>query len=92
MATMFERMKQGDGCWTAELTLRLAGLACLALSAFLARALGRLVNQVPPHSASPVELTVAAAVCACLSAGLALAVEGAGLFRLVPLPPRAWLP
>lgn len=92
MATMFERIKQGDRCWMAELTLRLAGLAVLAIAAFIARMLGRLINQGPPHSASPVELTIAAAACACLSAGLALAFEGAGLFRLVSLPPRAWLP
>lgn len=35
---------------------------------------------------------MAALAVACLWVGLALLIEGAGLFRLMPIPPRAMLP
>lgn len=92
MAALIERLRRGERCWMAELLLRLAGLAVFYLVAQISRGLCRLVNQPPPHPGSPLEFAVAAAACVGLSVGLALSLEGAGLFRLVPLPPRAWLP
>lgn len=89
MAAMIERIRRGERCWSAEFILRSAGLAVLYLSAQITRGLCRLVNQPPPHPGSPLEFAIAAAAFVCLSFGLALSLEGAGLFRPVPLPPRA---
>ena len=92
MALTMQRLKLGERLWAAELILRAVGVLVLGFSALIARALCRLVNQSPPHPGNPLEFVVAAAACVCLPVGLALSLEGAGLFRLVPLLPRAWLP
>lgn len=88
MSSIIGRLQSGKRWWTAEFVLRTAGLALLGLCLMLARGIMRLVNQPPPHQGSPLELAMAAMAFACLSAGLALFLEGPELFRPVPLPPR----
>jgi len=89
VSAIVERLARGERRWLAEFVLRVAGLVSLLLCALLSRVLSRLAEQAPPHSASPLEFLMGAAAFACLSAGLALLIEGAGLFRPVPMPPRA---
>ncbi|MBW8783939.1 MAG: hypothetical protein JF593_04750 [Novosphingobium sp.] len=66
-----------------ELTARCSGLVltCIALS--LAIVIRRLVLVPPPHRPSVIEFVLAALAVACGSSGLALLVEGRGLFRPV---------
>lgn len=91
MVSIWKRLERGERCWPAEVVLRLAGTSMLYACAVIWRALCRLVGQ-PPHPSGPLEFIIAAGVCICLSAGLALTLEGSGLFRLLPMPPRAMLP
>jgi hypothetical protein len=67
-------------------------LGLLYVCTLFGRSVIRLVNQPPQHEATALEFAIAATTFVCLSAGLALLFEGQGLFRLVPLPPRALLP
>jgi cytochrome b561 len=92
VASIMQRLEHGERCWPAELVLRAAGLGLLYLCVLLSRSLCRLVDQPPPHQASPAEFALAAVVFLCLSSGLALLIIGPGLFQLVPRPPRAMLP
>jgi hypothetical protein len=68
--------------------LRAAGLALLAAFGWLWGYTCRLAGP----SATPAQCAVALLAFGCLSVGMALACEGQGLFRPVPVPPRAWLP
>ncbi|MBW8752978.1 MAG: hypothetical protein JF595_02325 [Sphingomonadales bacterium] len=92
MASIMQRLERGERYWPAELVLRAAGLGLLYFCTVLARPLYRLVNQPPPHQATPAEFALAAVIFVCLTSGLALLFVGPGLFRLVPRPPRAMLP
>lgn len=92
MRVILIRLQQGERWWPAELVLRAVGLGMLVLCALSSRWCCRLVSQPPQHPGTPLELAIAAIAFACLSAGIALLVEGPGLFRLVPIPPRAMLP
>jgi hypothetical protein len=92
MARILELLRREQRWWPGEIALRLGGLALLGASWALACLTIRMVRQPPPHQSRPLEFLAAAAVFLCLSAGLALALEGTGLFRKVPLPPRAMLP
>ncbi len=83
MTTIHQRLRAGERIWATEACFRLAGLAALAVA-------GWIFRQIPPRSqASPREFLAAALAVACLWAGLALALEGPGLLRLMPRPPRA---
>lgn len=68
--------------------MRASGLLLLVVCGLLWRCTCRLADQ----PATPLECAVAALAFACLSVGIALFVEGPGLLRPVPVPPRAWLP
>jgi hypothetical protein len=92
MRAILVRLQNGQRWWVAELCLRTAGLWLLVLCGLAMRWCRRLTYEPPHHQATPLELAVAAIAVACLSAGLALLLEGPGLFRHVPLPPRAILP
>lgn len=92
MRTFLVRLKDGRRWWAAELVLRTAGLCLFALCGLAMRWCCRLANEPPPHQPTPFELAVAAIAMVCLSTGLALALEGPGLFRPTPLPPRIMLP
>jgi hypothetical protein len=92
MRAFLQRLERGERCWPAEIGLRCAGAVLLAVGAILARALHRLVLEPPLHQPRPAECAVALIVLGCLSSGMALAAEGPGLFRLVPRPPKSFLP
>jgi len=83
------RLERGERWWAAELLLRGAGCVALGILTLLSRWICRLV--LPPQHVGPLQFTIAAAAFVCLSAGLALTLEGPGLFRSVPMPPRALL-
>jgi hypothetical protein len=89
MTTIHRRLCAGERIWAAEACFRLAGAGALAFCAWLARWLFRLVHLPPRHPASPLELAAAALAVVSLWAGLALVLEGPGLLRLMPRPPRA---
>lgn len=92
MKTIITRMQRGERAWAAELVLRLSGLGLLGTCRLAVMWLLRMVRAAPPHQATPAEFAVAMAGFFCLTTGLALLVEGPGLFRLMPRPPRALLP
>ena len=84
MTTMIKRLGRGERCWPAEIAMRTAGLVPLTLFVLLWRALCRRPED-------PIGFVLAVMACLCLWLGLALTLEGAGLLRPVPLPPRALL-
>lgn len=89
MTTIHQRLRAGERIWVVETCFRLVGVGSLALSAWAARWLFHLVHSPSRHSATSLELAVAALVVVSLWAGLALGLEGPGLLRLMPRPPRA---
>ena len=84
-----KRLESGERWWAAEFVFRVLGMALLGVFAALWRVVVRLVGQAPAHQGTPLELAVAALAFVCLTSGLALLIEGPGLFRLLPMPPRA---
>jgi hypothetical protein len=75
----------------SELGLRSLGLLLLAASYGLALGLHRQISTPHHGHATLADLAVAAIAFAALVSGLAFAFEGAGLFRLVPMPPRSFI-
>jgi len=92
MPTILERLASGQRWWAAELVLRPAGLCCLAAAVALAFLVHRRIIAPPPHDPAPLDFLTCLGAVILLSLGLALAIEGPGLFRRVPRPPRALLP
>lgn len=92
MKTILSRMQQGERVRGAEIVLRLLGLALLGMCRLAMVWLLRAARVVPPHNATPATFAVAAVGFVCLTTGLALLLEGPGLLRLQPRPPRALLP
>lgn len=90
--TIVVRLRRGEAGRPVDGGLRACGLAFLGGCTCAARCLHRQVGQLPLHPGSPLEAAIAALAVACLWVGLALLIEGAGLFRLMPIPPRAMLP
>ena len=91
MRKIRHRLESGERWWAAEVVLRLTGLALLGACTAFGRVVVRLAGHPPPHQATPAEFAVAALAFVCLTSGLALLFEGPGLFRLLPMPPRALL-
>ncbi|MDE2404559.1 MAG: hypothetical protein KGM17_07810 [Sphingomonadales bacterium] len=87
-----ERPAAGLPRWAAEVVLRGLGLGSLAGAAVAAIHLHRLVIATPPHAAALAEFAQCGGAVLLLSCGLALSLEGTGLFRRVPRPPRPLLP
>ncbi|NMN04460.1 MULTISPECIES: hypothetical protein [unclassified Novosphingobium] len=83
--------RQSKGGRGRDWGLRLAGLAALATVPLLAQGL-RHVELAEHGHPGPLALLVALLMVLALWAGFGLGLGGAGLFRLQPLPPRAWLP
>ncbi|MBO9623333.1 MAG: hypothetical protein J7500_11540 [Sphingomonas sp.] len=71
-----------------EIAIRLCGVASLVLCAFAARTLHRLVHPPPPHQATLSELLLGAATFLTFVGGLALLIEGGGLFERIAVPQR----
>jgi len=88
MLGFIHRFGAGNRPWVGECLLRLGGVGFLLASWWDLRWLARLQHALPPHETIPIEWAAAAAACAALSAGIALSIEGPGLFRQQPCPPR----
>lgn len=92
MPNLIELLASLRGRWWAEGLLRSAGLALLAGSARAGDRLVRLVHSGASSQGTAAEFVLAAAAFALLCLGLAMLLEGPGLFRQVPIPPRsAWI-
>lgn len=85
MLSLFDRLRSGRRWWPDELVLRFTGLGLLAGCRHFAQLAHRSL-ATPPHQPTLAEFGMCTVLFALLSAGLALAIEGAGLFRLVPIP------
>ena len=91
MSSHFDRLHRGERWWAAEFVLRTAGIALLGGCYKLALLAHRMIAAAPPHEATLGEFAICAAVFLALTSGLALTMEGPGLFRHVPVPSRsAW--
>lgn len=75
----------------SELGLRSLGLLLLSASYGLALCLHRRIATPHHCHATLADFVIAAIAFAALVSGLAFAGEGAGLFRLVPMPPRSFI-
>lgn len=75
----------------AEILLRIAGAVTLMAAADIG---GRLRGALGETQGVPGGMVVlmATATVLLLWAGLALTIAGPGLWRIQPVPPRAWLP
>ena len=85
MSAYLDRLHNGERCWGAECIMRSLGLALLYAS-YRTGVFARQVDLAQGHT--PEEFAICAAVFVLLVIGLALTVEGPGLFRLYPMPPR----
>jgi hypothetical protein len=88
MGQIMRRLESGERWWAAEIVLRSFGLSLLALCAATALWLCRSVHQPPAHSARALEYGAALVAFLSWSLGWAFLVEGPGLFKLIPVPPR----
>ncbi|MDG2532113.1 hypothetical protein P6144_00495 [Sphingomonas sp. HITSZ_GF] len=88
MRAFLRRLERGAGGWPAQLGLRLGGAAMLGLCALAAWALTVSMHRPPLHSADPAEYGEAIFSVIAWGLGWALLIEGPGLFRLIPVPPR----
>ena len=88
MGRIMRRLESGERWWAAEIALRSFGLGLLCLCAASALWLYRSAHQPPPHGARVLEYGAALTAFMSWSLGCAFLVEGPGLFKLVPLPPR----
>jgi hypothetical protein len=85
---MVQRLRSAERWRAADLAIRAAGGAVLALGAAAAWWLHRSVNRAPGHQASVAELAAGLVVVLCWACGWAAIGEGQGLFRLVTVPGR----
>lgn len=85
------RLQYGPRWWPAEIAFRLCGLIALALATELSLHLRRVLTTPGATPGGWVFLMATGAVL-CLWAGLGLTIAGPGLWRIQPVPPRAWLP
>ena len=89
MPRFLERLHKGERLWPAEIFLRSLGLALLLGCFKLALLAHRLVIVPQVHQPTLDEFALCLAIILALTSGLALAIEGPGLFRRVPIPPTA---
>ena len=85
MPSLLVRLSRLRPSRSADLALRLAGLGLLLACRSLAL-LAQARLAAPRHPVTFADFTLCAAAFALLVSGLALCLEGAGLFRLVPIP------
>ncbi len=88
MGRIMRRLETGERWWAAEIALRSFGLVLLGLCAMSALWLHRSAHQPPPHEARALEYGAALTAFMSWSLGWAFLVEGPGLFKLIPVPPR----
>lgn len=86
MSEYLDRLREGKRCWTAEAVLRAAGVTLLGACYRVALLAHALVEARSPHQVTPGELAMCAATFLLLTCGLALSLEGPGMFRHVPIP------
>lgn len=89
MSSLLDRLRSGRHWWLDELVLRLTGLALFTGCRHFAQLAHRSLVTSPPHQPTLAEFGICAVSFALLSSGLALTIEGAGLFRLVPIPAQS---
>lgn len=88
MGALLRRLENGAGGWPAQAGLRLGGATLLGLCALAVWTLILSLHRPPSHNASPAEFGEAVASVLTWALGWALLIEGPGLFRLIPVPPR----
>lgn len=88
MGAFLRRLESGAGGWPAQLSLRAGGALLLGLCALAVWALTVSMHRPPAHNASPAEYGEAVSSILTWALGWALLIEGPGLFRLIPVPPR----
>lgn len=88
MGRIMRRLESGERWWAAEIVFRSFGLILLGLCAASALWLYRSAHQPPLHDARALEYGAALTAFMSWSLGWAFLVEGPGLFKLIPLPPR----
>ncbi|MDP3551791.1 MAG: hypothetical protein Q8R81_15530 [Novosphingobium sp.] len=89
MSSVFERLQKGERYWPAEIGLRTFGIVLLAGCGKLLLLVHHMVNSPPSHEATVAEFGLCAVAFVALTCGLGFTIEGPGLFRWVPIPPRS---
>lgn len=85
------RLRYGPRWWAAEIAFRLCGLIALISATELGLRL-RQALTIPGANPGGRLFLIATGAVLCLWAGLGLTIAGPGLWRIQPVPPRAWLP
>lgn len=88
MRGLMGRLESGAGGWQAQAGLRLGGALLLGGCALAVWALIASIHHPPLHNADPAEFGEAVFSVIAWALGWALLIEGPGLFRLIPVPPR----
>lgn len=88
MRALSERLQSGQRWWAAELGLRALAVTLLAIAVTCFRHLELRFAGAAGFKPGLAEFGVAVIAFAATVAGLALLIEGPGLFRLVPYPRR----
>ena len=86
LARVLDRLHRGDRWWPAEVLFRTVGLALLGGCRKLALAGCHMAARPGLHPSALIMAGVSTAIVALLTCGLALAIGGPGLLRLVPDP------
>lgn len=92
MKELFVALARGRYSRPAQVAFRLTGLCGLGGACAIFSRVHRFLAMPPPHQAAPLDLAWCLGAIVLLWLGLALVIEGPGLFRDVPRPPRALLP
>lgn len=88
MGRIMRRLESDERWWAAEILFRIVGLMLLALCSCAALWLYRSVHLLPAHNIRVFEYGAALIAFVSWSLGWSFLVEGPGLFKLMPVPPR----
>jgi hypothetical protein len=89
MRAILRRLESGQRWWAAEAVLRGLGLAMLVAALAAGNWVCRSVQHLPTHPVTAFEFAGATSAVIGLSLGSAFTFEGPGLFRAIPVRPRA---
>lgn len=89
MTAILRRLESGECWWAAEAVLRGFGLTVLVAALAASWWVCRSVEHLPAHPVTTFEFAGATSAVVGFSLGSAFTFEGAGLFRAIPVPPRA---